>query len=329
MSVGKLYKRGKIWWYQHRGERTSTQCHDKAAAEAEARNIERRAADPNYKAAEARLDDCLDLFFQEQRAKKKAPGTLDMHSAHIVNLTKHLGASLRLSDLAPPAGAREIDRYLAKRTKDKAKRTTQAKELSTLKGALRGAQRRGEFPWALEQVMPYRFAQQYVPGKRALTLAQVYALLGALEPKRGAVVAFIVLTGADWHSAETAEAADLQELKCLVRGTKNRRRWRTIPVLEPFAWLVPTIRAAGPPFETWTNVRRDLALACERAHVPKITPRDLRRTHGKVLRALGIEPHLIAGMLGHADSRMVERVYGELENDQLDELMRARLGTGT
>ncbi len=201
-------------------------------------------------------------------------------------------------------------------------RTTQAKEIATLRGALRMAARRGEFPHALETVMPYRFTPEYVPLTRALTLEQVRLLLGALEPHRAAVVAFIVTTAADWQSVALAEASDVKDRRVLVRGSKNRRRWRTVPILEPFKDLTPLVT---PPFEPWSNARRDLKVACERAKVPRVTPRDLRRSHGMILRALGVEPHLIAGMLGHADSRMVERVYGRLPADALAKLMHERV----
>jgi len=315
--MGKLYKRGAVWWYQHKGQRFSTGCRDKIAAEAESKNIERREADPNYLATETRLDDALDRYVKDQRARMRSVGTIRMREYHIKNLTRILGDSLRLSQLT----AHDVDRYVAQRSREKAKRTTQAKELSTLNGALRLAARAGAFPRALDTVMPYRFAHEYKPGTRALTLEQVHALIAVLEPRRAAVVAFIVLTAADWQSVALAEEKDKTAVSMLVRGSKNRHRWRTVPILEPFRALA---EAAVPPFEGWSNVRRDLVLACERAKVPRVSPRDLRRSHGMILRALGVEPHLIASMMGHADSRMVERVYGKLPADALAKLMHGR-----
>jgi integrase len=322
--MGKLYKRGAVWWYQHKGQRFSTGCRDKIAAEAESKNIERREADPNYRAAETRLDDMLDRYVQDQSSRNRSTATIRMHGYHVKNLTRILGQNVRLCQLAPPRGAQEIDRYLAQRSKENVARTTQGKELTTLRGALRIAARQGAFPWALDTIMPDRFTLEYVPGTRALTLEQVHALIAVLEPRRAAVVAFIVTTAADWQSVGLAEAEDKTAVAMLVRGSKNYRRWRTLPILEPFQALA---EIAVPPFEGWSNVRRDLALACERAHVPKVTPRDLRRSHGNILRARGIEPHLIASMMGHADSRMVERVYGKLPADALAKLMHGRMGT--
>lgn len=45
--------------------------------------------------------------------------------------------------------------------------------------------------------------------------------------------------------------------------------------------------------------------------------RDLRRSHGKALAALGVAPHLIGGMLRHTDSRMAERVYAKPEREDV------------
>lgn len=122
-----------------------------------------------------------------------------MHEYHVKSPCRILGAGLRLSQLT----AREVDRFLAQRSKQVAG-TTQSKELATLKGALRIAARAGAFPRALETVMPIRFGLEYVPGTRARMLDQVFKLIAVLEPKRAAVVAFIVMTAADWQSVEHA-----------------------------------------------------------------------------------------------------------------------------
>jgi integrase len=173
--------------------------------------------------------------------------------------------------------------------------------------------------------MPHNFKIEYTPGTTALNLVEVGRLLAVLPARRAAVCAYIVATGADWKSVALAEKKDVSLRKgtVLVRGSKNRHRWRTIPILGPFRAMA-TQAVAAIPFAFWGNVRRDLAVACRHAHVTKVTPRDLRRTHGSILRSLGIEPHLIGKMLGHADSRMVERIYGQLPPDALAALMRAR-----
>jgi Phage integrase family len=105
-----------------------------------------------------------------------------------------------------------------------------------------------------------------------------------------------------------------------------------------------------PMFTCWENVRRDLDVACvrierrlnpgvdhgpnkgskwARAVPPKpfasVSPNDLRRTCGTWLCAQGVPPHLIAPLMGHKDSRMVERVYGRLPVDDLAKRIRQEI----
>jgi len=320
----RLYKRGKIWWYQFRGGRYSTHCTDKKAAELESREIERRVSDPTYRAAnQATLADVYPDFVAQQQQRKRSAGTLKMYDTHLAHLARVFGDDASLASLS----AARLDGYVNTRHREGAKSTTIHKELTSLRGMLKLARRHGLYPFALDEVMPLVDGASE-PGTRHLTAQQVPKLLAHLPAKRAAFVAFIVATGADLSSAETAEASDV-DLKAgtiLVRGTKTNHRWRTVPILKPFAKLAE--RAAKDlPFEPWGNVRRDLEVACRRAKVPRVTPRDLRRTHGSILRQLGVEPHLIGKMLGHADSRMVEKVYGQLPADALGKLMGERVGT--
>jgi len=77
----------------------------------------------------------------------------------------------------------------------------------------------------------------------------------------------------------------------------------------------------------WQNVRRDLRAACKKLKIPRCSPNDLRRTCATWLRAAGTPPHLFALLMGHADSRMVERVYGRLEPAALAQLIAKATGS--
>jgi integrase len=324
--MARLYKRGKVWWYQFRGERTSTRCTDKTAATLVARDIERRHADPTYRPPDAiTLTTALRRFVAQQAEREKAEGTIEMYERHIRHIARLLGGATLLASL----GAREIDAYVSTRLVEGAARSSVGKELGTIRGTLTLARRHQQYPYALDEVMPSGFTLEYTPGTAHLREAEMRRLLAALVPKRRAVVAFIVATGADWHSVELARRTDvnLRAGTVLVHGTKTSHRRRTIPILGPFEDLV-RYAAGHLPFEPWASVRRDLEVACRSAKVPKVTPRDLRRTCGSILRQKGVEPHLIGKMLGHADSRMVERVYGQLPADALGQLIGDRL-TGT
>jgi integrase len=120
---------------------------------------------------------------------------------------------------------------------------------------------------------------------------------------------------------------DLSKWSVKIHGTKNKyRRLREQRVVLPLFRRLLKLSAPHVPFERWDNAVRDLKAACKRAQVPRVTPRDLRRTHGYILRARGVEPHLIGVSLGHRDSVMAERVYGKLPPDAFEVLMLARVG---
>jgi integrase len=70
---------------------------------------------------------------------------------------------------------------------------------------------------------------------------------------------------------------------------------------------------AGPVVQPWGSVRRDLANACTRAGVPKVTPNDLRRTFASWLVQAGESLFVVATLLGHNSTGMVEKVYGRLD----------------
>jgi integrase len=153
-----------------------------------------------------------------------------------------------------------------------------------------------------------------------LTWEQVPKLLAILSEGRAATCAFLIAFGADWCAVERATLEDFGGIdwcarRVLVRGTKNAKRWAEVPIVAPFGALANRARewlVAHGAFPKWGKQRvRDLATACKRAGVPRITPRDLRRTHGQILAERGVPPHLIGDMLRHTDGRMAERVYGQ------------------
>jgi integrase len=105
-------------------------------------------------------------------------------------------------------------------------------------------------------------------------------------------------------------------------------RARIVAALKARGHTVPgtrlTVRRIADGLATLAPAARE---AIERrAAFPRISPNDLRRTTGTWLRLKQVEPHFIAGMLRHADSRMVERVYGKLPVEALGMALRERLG---
>lgn len=82
---------------------------------------------------------------------------------------------------------------------------------------------------------------------------------------------------------------------------------------------------AGRIFRPWSAVRGDLGRACARAGIEPCSPNDLRRTTATWMRQGGVAPDVIGALLGHADGRMVERVYGRMTTGALAERIRSAL----
>ena len=82
-------------------------------------------------------------------------------------------------------------------------------------------------------------------------------------------------------------------------------------------------------FKPWGNMNRDIFVACKRVGIERCSPNDLRRTCATWLRGMGLQPDLIAAVLGHRDTRMVERVYGRLAPEVLAERMKQSLKAGS
>jgi len=58
----------------------------------------------------------------------------------------------------------------------------------------------------------------------------------------------------------------------------------------------------------------DGAAACARAGISKVTPNDLRRSYASWMKQGGEDSMVVARLLGHSSSTMVETVYGQLGN---------------
>lgn len=123
-----------------------------------------------------------------------------------------------------------------------------------------------------------------------------------------------------------------------VPGTKTSDARRTIPIAPALKYQldqVPPAARRGKVVERWGNVRRDLRAAVRRANcnlaaqaaelgrepevIPFVSPNDLRRTFASWLVQNGVPLHVVAKLLGHSSTRMVERVYGKLSQRNMDD----------
>ena len=151
-----------------------------------------------------------------------------------------------------------------------------------LRKSLRLAIRAGLWRGRVEEVIPVCFSPEYEPRRRFLTADEVARLLAELAPAGAARVAFIVATSACWRETELAltEDVSLDLRSVLLRGTKRKTRFRTVPIVSPAqrSLIEHALRyAAGKGealFQPWRNARRDILVACER---PASTLRPTRR----------------------------------------------------
>jgi len=196
------------------------------------------------------------------------------------------------------------------------------------------AKRRGLWAGDTDVLFPEQFGSGYVPKERFLEQDELQKLLGVLAPDRAARVAFIVATSACWSETERAQRMHIPDdlLEVFIDCTKRKDRKRRFQIVTPeqrglLRYAMTHAQGTdGRLFTRWGNVRRDLIDACEDAGIAPCSPNDLRRTFGTWLHAAGVPPDLIAAQMGHADSRMVERVYGRLPGKQLRERLFAATG---
>lgn len=344
----RVYLRGRTWWcwYYQDGRRIyeSTGCRGKVAAEAHAREAERRGADPLYRTeVSTTLSDALQALLDQRGelvgAGKRSSRTVDCYRQKAGHLCRILGADLPLVRLT----AALVDEYIGQRRAEavtKAGRTvtdhTIKKELVVLQSALKLAKRAGTWRGDLGEVMPVGFGSGYKPRSRYLTLPELQRLLATLDADWAARVAFAVATSAEWSAMERARRSDVAEDRTLVRvrGTKNSKRDRVVPIIGPGVALLGYAleHGQGEGDQLFLPARPDdhtLARGCVRAGIPHASWNDLRRTYATWLKLAGARSDCVAPAMGHADSRMVETVYGRLSPEALRGLLQAQTGCST
>lgn len=337
----RLVRRGRIWycWVPKPGggtRRVGTNCTDRKAAESAARELERRAADPAHQASyTTTIQQACDRFLASRKRAGRAAGTLH----HYEVKTSHLATKLRMP-LALLTVA-EVEKYIDQRTTEGAARTTVKKELRALGAVLRHAKRVGLWTGDIERTIP-EYADDYQPRKRALSWHEALMLLQAIERpnnaqgldrarNRAGAVAFMLATGARWGEVTRARREDVTDNFVHLRGTKTKGSRRTVPIVKMTQGLLAYALTAvgenrdGRLFDAWSNPNRDIEVACTQAGILKASPNDLRRSLATWLRISGIDISVIAAVLGHTTSRMVERVYGRLSPEELKARMGGRL----
>lgn len=339
----RLFRRRKsngewVWWASWteggRTKRVSTRCSTKAAAELVVARWERERADPVYAAAQSATFGAEAVRFLKAcegavERGKMAAGTLSMYRQKLGTLSRILGPGLRLAAIDGSTFATYLETRRRQFLEDRDRAITESnlyKEWVAFRQVLKQAWRAERFSRDPASLKPAHFGPEYKPRERALSWTEVSELLAALPEHRRPAVAFAIGSGARRREVFAAlpEDIDLRNSTVRLRGTKTEIADATLPIVRPMKRLL-ALAAGGLPFLRWPNARRDLALACAIARMPPVTWNDLRRTFASLLVQSGVAPHLVAKLLRHTTTAMVDKVYGRQTAESLAELIAGQL----
>lgn len=266
-----------------------------------------------------------DHVAEQVRAGATRPDTASFYSVKLSHAVILLGRLRRL-------GGRDVRGYVSTRREAGVSDATVAKELRSLRTALRYGVELEIWRGGSPDVARVRGLRDVAKSRETwLTEAQARELVAVLDPPRVAFVAFALATGAELSALRRARRRDLdlRTWEVHLRGTKRETRDRVVPVVLPVCRDLLRLVVANTPagdgdgalLRPWGNVRRDLAVACTRAGVPAVTPTDLRRTFATWHVLHGASLETLAPMMGHSSTAMLRRHYAKARATEL----RARL----
>jgi len=320
MASERLYRRTKrgvwyAWFYDEQMNRIrfSTHCRNRRAAEAVLAKAEQGAYGVGPGVRSYTLAEAFGHLVESSCLDRSA-ATADMYERKAGHLLRLLGETRRLSSLTMEA----IWQYIAARQGEGAASGTIYKELVTLRRALKLARQNGKYRLDPSTVIP-PFRNRYQPRDRWLTEPEFTKLFKELPAPRQLWLLFAVLAGPRLSELEKTrwEDVDLDGGWILLRGTKTEKARRRVPIAPALAVALSAAKqATGPVVQEWGSVRRDLKAACERAAITRVTPNDLRRTFASWLKQSGQDSLVVAKLMGHTSTRMVELVYGHLSSKE-------------
>lgn len=345
--MGHIFRRKDrgLTWYADYVDRSGERCKpslrttDKKVAAAKLRGLELSTTDSAPHQTEA-LDVALNYFVTVHHAASPT-GTVSCYTQKACHLERLLGGT-PLDLLTGEA----IERYIAARLAEGAHTHSVHKELVVLRGTLKSARKRDRFHGAMDIVPPFR--SRYEPRRVFLTPDQFFlmteqlvvvrpnskpAALARREARKNNRMMWcllIALASPRFGEVEAMRWEDHVDFaRSILQIPKGKTIWRAVamhPILR--AWLWAMRQDAGPVVEPWHMVRRDMRAACLRAGVPQVTPNDLRRTFASWLKQAGVDSMIVARLLGHKTTRMVDWVYGVLDEATLAGAMTRLPGGG-
>ena len=336
--MARLFKRpdGKSYVAQFQNVdgkwiKRSTGCTDRRAAETVLARFEREAQQRSGAAASSgdgavshppglpthqahTIDGALACLLDTSIANGRADGTVTMYGQKAGHLVRVLGHALDVNSLTLDL----VQSYVRDRRREGAALSTVNKDLITLRAALNLARSRGLYHGTVDDVIP-ALNVRYEPRERYLAdEAELHRLCAELQPHRQLWVAVAIYSGARLSEVSKLDWSDVRwtssPVSVLIRGKKTAKSKREIPLATELVKLLWGVRQpSGPIVGAWPNCRRDLAEACKRAGIARVSPNDLRRTFASWLKQRGVDSAVVARLLGHTSTKMVDAVYGRLD----------------
>jgi integrase len=317
-----LYRKAgkQVWYGQYKtieGRRRQVCLHTNDRSEAVRRLRAKSSATKTARDTQPHpLKDALQ-WLVDHGCSDKSAATVRMYSQRSGQILRLLG-DVDVNDLTRD----DLQSFIDKRLKEKASRETIRKEMVTIKRALELARERCLFFGTLE-VLP-RFRARYVPKKIWLSPEQFDQLLEKknLPEKRKRWILVACNMGGRLSEVEGLEwtDVDLKEGWLHVRGTKTTKSDRWVPISSPLRELLEAVedkKRRGLVVGTWPNVRRSLRRHCTTLGIPVVGPNGLRKTFASWLKQKGVDSSVVARLMGHTTSRMVDLVYGSLADKNL------------
>lgn len=319
-----LYKRGKIWWLRRdpiTGDRRSTQCRDKKAAQLYEADRERLAADPSYAAAHSATVSRWAAKVIALKEKERTGATAKMYRVKYGHIARIFGDDCPMVDVTP----KNVDAYIAKRQQEGAVNNTIGKELTAILQMCKLARRAGEFSGDVAALKPVGFSLNYKPRERTLTRSELRTLLANLSPKKGAALALAIATGARFAELPkvTVHARHVD-----IAGTKTEGAARSVPLEASWQHEMIALTVGHLPVR-WPRMSKDLTELAEELELEAVTANDLRRTFATWMIEAGVDRETVAKMLGHRGTQMVFKVYGRESTEALGAHVRRQLERGT
>lgn len=176
-----------------------------------------------------------------------------------------------------------------------------------------------------------RYRAGYQPRKRFLTVEEAQALLHeARNSKFRPWLWFALYTSAEPAAMSRMKWSniDFRMRTVHVLGSKAETRDRVVPLHPELEAFLGTLSKREPLFPFWPGTRRTVPMRkwCTRAGIEPCTLTDLRRTFGSWMKQAGADSKRVADLMGHVNTQMVDRVYGQLNaasyRDAVDMLPR-------